>query len=173
MSGDPAQQARGPADLSSRKGAERRPGPLVRTDRLDHVHLYVTDRPAAIAWYDRVLGLRIYGRWREKDPPDTRPVFLAPSTGGEHVVSLFVGARPEGGDRTVAFHAGARAFLGFAAALPHADVNGYDGAALHRGDVNDYGMALTFNFLDPAGNHIELVTYDHEEVRAVLAEAAP
>ena len=31
-----------------------------------------------------------------------------------------------------------------------------------------YGMALTFNFLDPAGNHIELVTYDVEDVRAGL-----
>ena len=146
--------------------------PLVRTDRLDHVHLYVKDRPAAIAWYRRVLGLRIYGRWSEEDSAPDHPVFLAPATGGEHCVSLFQGARPTGGDRTVAFHASARAFLGFAAALPVPDVLALDGVPLAPSGGNDYGMALTFNFLDPAGNHLELVTYAHEEARAGLAARA-
>jgi catechol 2,3-dioxygenase-like lactoylglutathione lyase family enzyme len=146
--------------------------PLVRTDRLDHVHLYVQDRPAAVAWYGRVLGLTLYGKWREENPADDHPVFLAPATGGAHVVSLFVGQRPEGGDRTVAFHAHASAFLGFAAGLPHEDVRGYDGTALTAARHNDYGMALAFNFLDPAGNHLELVTYEHDAARAGLAEIA-
>jgi len=145
--------------------------PLVRTDRLDHVHLYVQDRAEAVAWYRRVLGLVEYGRWPRHADPDS-PVFLAPSTGGEHCVSLFVGPRPEGGDRTVAFHAGARAFLGFAAALPDPEVRGHDGQPLAASDCNDYSMAITFNFLDPAGNHLELVTYETEAVRDRLADMA-
>ena len=144
--------------------------PLVRTDRLDHVHLYVTDRPAAADWYRRVLGLVPYGAWHERDLADDHPLFLAPGTGGEHVVSLFVGPRPEGGDRTVAFHADGRAFLRFAAALPDDDLRSYEGAPLTAAMANDYGLALTFNFLDPAGNHIELVTYDHAKARAGLTE---
>ena len=146
--------------------------PLVRTDRLDHVHLYVHDRPAAIAWYNRVLGLRVFGGWRDEDPPDDHPVFLAPATGGEHVLSIFVGDRPTGGDRTVAFHAKASAFLGFARALPVEDVLAHDNTPLTPAHHHDYGLAITFNFQDPAGNHLELVTYDHEEVRAGLAELA-
>lgn len=144
--------------------------PLVVTDRLDHVHLYVHDRPAAIAWYHRVLGLVPYGKWEVDNPADDHPVFLSPATGGAHIVSIFVGDRPTGGDRTVAFHAPAVAFLGFAEALPHDDLCAYDGTPLSEKNVHDYGLALTFNFLDPAGNHIELVTYDHEQVRAGLAE---
>ncbi|PRY26168.1 catechol 2,3-dioxygenase-like lactoylglutathione lyase family enzyme [Aliiruegeria haliotis] len=147
--------------------------PLVRTDRLDHVHLYVLDRPAAIDWYHRVLGLKPFGKWRQSDPAPDHPVFLAPGTGGAHVVSLFVGDRPTGGDRTVAFHAGADAFLAFAAALPHDDLQALDGTALTSDRHNDYGMAITFKFLDPAGNHLELVTYEHDAVRAGLKDMLP
>ena len=35
--------------------------PLVATDGLDHVHLNVKDRAAAVDWYGRILGLRIFG----------------------------------------------------------------------------------------------------------------
>ena len=142
--------------------------PLVRTDRLDHVHLYTRDRQACIAWYARVLGMKLYGKWREENPPDDHPLFLA-TAAGEHVISLFVGDRPEGGDRTVAFHANAEAFLSFAAALPRDDILGYDGALLTAAGHHDYGMAITFNFLDPAGNHIELVTYEADLARKGLA----
>jgi len=185
--GDSAQPMKGPGDQlrpehaerrdrksgnnSNQDPAERRENPLVTTDRLDHVHLYVTDRPAAVAWYARVLGLKPYGPWDDADPAPDHPVFLAPAIGGAHVVSLFTGAHPEGGDRTVAFHANARAFLGFAAALPHQDVAALDGSPLTAKGHHDYGMAITFNFLDPAGNHLELVTYDHAAVRADLAGA--
>lgn len=156
----------------AQKAVEPGASPLVRVDRLDHVHLYVADRPAAVAWYGRILGLRLYGRWREEDPTPDHPVFLAPGGGGDHVVSLFVGERPRGGDRTVAFHVAADAFLGFARRLPDPEVLALDGSPLTAAGAHDYGMALTFNFLDPAGNHLELVTYEHEAARAGLAALA-
>ncbi|MFQ6553545.1 VOC family protein [Aestuariibius insulae] len=145
--------------------------PLVRTDRLDHVHLYVTDRAAALRWYKRVLGLAVYGAGHD-DVAEDHPVFLAPGTGGAHCLSLFVGPRPDGGDRTVAFHASGRAFVQFAKALPSALLKGRDGTALTAGRHHDYGAALTFNFLDPAGNQLELVTYDVDEARAGLEALA-
>ena len=42
--------------------------------RIDHVSLDVHDRPASIAWYEDVLGLRADAR---HDVPD-EPVFLGP-----------------------------------------------------------------------------------------------
>jgi catechol 2,3-dioxygenase-like lactoylglutathione lyase family enzyme len=42
--------------------------------RIDHVSLDVRDRPAAIAWYEDVLGLRAGGRAAAPD----EPVFLGP-----------------------------------------------------------------------------------------------
>ncbi len=142
--------------------------PLVATDRLDHVHLYVTDRPAAVEWYNRVLGLVPYGRWRNEDPAPDHPVFLA-AKGQPHSVSLFTGPRPEGGDRTVAFHASGPAFIVFAEALPVDLVLDRDREVpLRPSHHHDFGEAITFNFLDPAGNHLELVTYDAADVRAAL-----
>src|SRR5919198_6355767 len=46
----------------------------MRLIRIDHVSLDVHDRPAAIAWYEDVLGLRAQAR---HDVPD-EPVFLGP-----------------------------------------------------------------------------------------------
>ncbi|MEL6680099.1 MAG: VOC family protein, partial [Pseudomonadota bacterium] len=135
---------------------------------LDHVHLYARDRPEAVAWYADVLGLIPYGPWREDNPPDDHPVFLATAS-GTFCLSLFVGERPEGSDRTVAFHAEGSAFTAFARALPDLRIRGYDGGALTPDGRHDYGMAITLNMLDPAGNHIELVTYDTAVVREALA----
>ncbi|MEO0914520.1 MAG: hypothetical protein AAFY59_16305 [Pseudomonadota bacterium] len=142
---------------------------LVTTDRLDHVHLYVEDRPPAVAWYGRVLGLVPLGGWNEPDPAPDHPVFLATAGASRLCVSIFVGARPKGGDRTVAFHARAEGFLGFCRALPVEDVLALDGTPLVAENLYDYGMAMTLNFLDPAGNHLELVTYECDAVRAGLA----
>ncbi|MEO1421974.1 MAG: VOC family protein, partial [Pseudomonadota bacterium] len=142
--------------------------PLVRTDRLDHIHLYALDRPAAVRWYADVLGLTPYGPWREEDPPDEHPVFLATAS-GTFCVSIFVGERPEGGDRTVAFHADGPAFIAFAQALPDPRIPAYNGAPLTADGRHDYGMAITLNMLDPAGNHVELVTYDTGMVREALS----
>ena len=43
--------------------------------RIDHVSLDVHDRPASIAWYEEVLGLRTNAR---HDVPD-EPVFVGPA----------------------------------------------------------------------------------------------
>ncbi len=144
--------------------------PLIQTRGLDHVHLYVHDRPAAIDWYGRILGLVPYGKWRNDDPAPDHPVFLAPKNAADHCLSIFIGDRPTGGDRTVAFHATAAQFIAFAAALPHTDILALDGTELRAEGFHDYGLALTFNFLDPAGNHLELVTYDHAEAREALSQ---
>jgi catechol 2,3-dioxygenase-like lactoylglutathione lyase family enzyme len=43
--------------------------------RIDHVSLDVHDRPAALAWYEEVLGLRARARHAVPD----EPVFLGPA----------------------------------------------------------------------------------------------
>ena len=146
--------------------------PLARIDRLDHVHPCGRDRPAAVAWYGRVLGLVPYGHGQDDARADDHPVFPASGTGRAHGVSLFVGERSRGGDRTVAFHASARVFLGFAAALSHDDVRALDGRPLTPAGHDACGMAIAFDFLDPAANHLEIVTHDHGVARAGLAGGA-
>jgi len=139
--------------------------PLVTIDRLDHVHLNVTDRSAAVDWYRRVLGLRPFG---DADPADGHPLFLAPANGAHHCVSLFVGRPMQGVNHNVAFHADAAGFVAFTERLPQPDLRGKHGGPLTAADSNDYGLAITFDFLDLDGNQLELVTYDHHEARAAM-----
>jgi catechol 2,3-dioxygenase-like lactoylglutathione lyase family enzyme len=55
--------------------AASRNAPVMHLIRIDHVSLDVRDRPAALAWYEEVLGLRAGTR---HDVPD-EPVFLGPA----------------------------------------------------------------------------------------------
>lgn len=141
---------------------------LVTVERLDHVHLCVEDRTAAVAFYARTLGLTLIG-----DPPDQtaadHPVFLGIPGAHTPALSLFIGPAATGADRNVAFHVGAEAFLAFLDRLPDDDVIAQAGGPLTRAHVNDYGMAMTLDFLDPSGNELELVTYEAAAVRKALA----
>jgi catechol 2,3-dioxygenase-like lactoylglutathione lyase family enzyme len=55
--------------------AESRHAPDMHLIRIDHVSLDVHDRPASLAWYEEVLGLRPRAR---HDVP-AEPVFLGPA----------------------------------------------------------------------------------------------
>ncbi len=142
---------------------------LVTAERLDHVHLCVADRERSVAWYRRVLGLRLVGA-----PPgevsDDHPIFLGPAAGGgDHCLSLFIGTPARGGDRNVAFRVDGPAFLHLLDALPVEEVRAQSGGVLTRDDLNDYGMAFTLDFLDLDGNELELVTYDVAALREARA----
>lgn len=141
---------------------------LVSGATLDHVHLCVTDRPRAIAWYARVFDLHVLGQ-DHGEVADDHPIFLAPaSKPNASCLSLFVGEPARGGDRNVAFVVGAEAFVEFAAALPNDDIHSKDGGVLTADQVYDYVMVLAFTFIDPDGNHLEVVTYEADAARAGL-----
>ncbi len=143
---------------------------LVEVARLDHVHLCVTERAASVAWYKSILGLSVLGP-DHGEVADDHPVFLAPAaTPSDHCLSLFVGNPATGSDRNVAFGVNASAFLSFLARLPDPRVTAQRGGLLGQDHTNDYGAAITLDFLDPDGNEIELVTYDTKAVRAGLAQ---
>jgi catechol 2,3-dioxygenase-like lactoylglutathione lyase family enzyme len=126
---------------------------------LDHVELFVPDRDEAAAWYGTVLGCeRVRGteRWAEDR---TGPLMISPD-GGRTKLALFEGepqgARPTAGFHRVAFRLPAGEWSRFAASL------------LEQGiptRVVDHGTALSVYFNDPWGHHLELTTYDADEVR--------
>lgn len=141
---------------------------LVTGATLDHVHLCVTDRPRAIAFYAHVLDLHVLGH-DHGEVADDHPIFLAPATKpNASCLSLFVGKPARGGDRNVAFVVEADAFVAFAEALPDDSVRAQNGAILTAADVYDYGKVLAFTFLDPDGNHLEVVTYQADTARTGL-----
>ena len=121
-----------------------------RLDRLDHVSLNVSDRPASIAWYRDVLGLE----QRNEPRQDDWPVFM-----GEFgtCIALFQAevespARaPEStGLRHVAFMLGKD---DLERAREHLGARGVEFRS------EDHGNALSVYVSDLDGNVVELTTY--------------
>jgi catechol 2,3-dioxygenase-like lactoylglutathione lyase family enzyme len=126
---------------------------------LDHVELFVPDRAAAAAWYATVLGcepVRGAEQWAA-DP--TGPLMVSPD-GGRTKLALFVG-EPQGGRATAGFHR-------VAFRLPAAAWSRFAAGLLEQGiptRVVDHGTALSVYFDDPYGHHLEVTTYEADEVR--------
>ncbi len=126
---------------------------------LDHVELFVPDRDAAAEWYARILGCeRVEGSERWAADPGG-PLMVSPD-GGRTKLALFAGeppgTRPTAGFHRVAFRLSAGAWSRFVAELLEQGI---------AARVVDHGTALSVYFDDPYGHHLEVTTYEADEVR--------
>ena len=133
--------------------------------QLDHVHVYVTDREAAAAWYKRILGLEIVGKFSSwADDPDG-PLTISPDDGNTEL-ALFQRpcAVPPAQRATIAFRVDGAGFKAFLARLNEYPVYDRDGRQVTAQDIVDHAMSFSVYFCDPDGNPYELTTYDYAEV---------
>jgi catechol 2,3-dioxygenase-like lactoylglutathione lyase family enzyme len=140
-----------------------------RVQRLDHVHVLVTDRPAAIAWYARVFGLeKVYD---DTVHGDTRgPITLSSDDGATHLALFERDKIPP--SQTVAFRVDGAGFTRFLDRLAELDLRDSRGARVTAGDTWDHGHSYSIYFCDPDGNPYEITSYDHAFVRDRLAATA-
>lgn len=142
--------------------------------RLDHVHIRVPDRAAALAWYAEHLGfepVEDFRFWAEG--VEGGPVQIS-ADGGRTTLALFeaTGAHPMVPQVLgVAFSVDADTFIAFARTLPGA-IPAPDGAPLRLDDLVDFDLCWAFEFADPWGNRFELNCADHDRVRRELVEPA-
>lgn len=153
-SGHSAQAGGGADEAGGAAGVEG--PPLLR--QVDHVHVYVADRAAAVEWYRRVLGLRPVEQpasWAE----DGGPLVIADPAGAVHL-ALF--ERPPAPCRsTVALAVGAPDFHAWRTHL---------GAALGQVvEAVDHQLSWSLYFTDPDGNPYEITSYDYAAIAAGLA----
>ena len=117
-------------------------------DRIDHVHVFVADRPAAEAWYRRVLGLsRVHALagWAKGGGPLT----LGDGAGTIHL-ALFE-SPAEKCRSTIALGVDGASFEAWRMHLA---------AELGRTvEVVDHGQARSLYFSDPDGNPYEITCY--------------
>ena len=132
---------------------------------LDHVHLLVTDRERAAAWYARALGLERVSV--SEDPYGPRSVS---GDGGESCLALFTSRVAADPNRVVAFRVDAQDFLAFAERLLEFEIRAANRVRLRPEDLVDHGDVLSFYFADPDGNAFELATYEVDAARAGIAE---
>ena len=139
----------------------------IRVSALDHVHIYVADVDEAADWYGRVLGLKVM----PVSKFDKGSRYMA-TPRGQYCATFFKGEPPSDGDHTSAFRVPGTVFLDFGEKLEALQLPNRRGGALHRDDAEDHGLAWSYYFADPDGNHLEITTYDHQKVRDVLGQGA-
>lgn len=128
--------------------------------RLDHVHVHVSDRAVAERWYGEVLGLERVAEL-EGWAVDGGPLTLADANGALHL-ALF--ERPSGENHaTLALGVDAAGFVAWKRHLER--VLGRTLA------VEDHELSWSLYFSDPDGNPFELTCYEHAALAAALAHA--
>jgi catechol-2,3-dioxygenase len=124
--------------------------------RIDHIHVHVSDRTAAERWYEHVLGLRRVAEfefWAHGDGPLT----VADASGTVHL-ALFE-RTPKPCHSTIAFAVNGQQF---AAWLHHlSEVLAAPPA------VEDHEVSWSLYFADPDGNPFEITTYERGAVAAM------
>ncbi|MEM7520871.1 MAG: VOC family protein [Pseudomonadota bacterium] len=140
----------------------------MQIEKLDHVHVEVTDREAAAVWYGRVLGLSRHAGLAHWAKHPQGPLILA-APDGEPTLSLFAGAsREHTRDNTVAFRVSGEVFLAFLDGLDETGLVNRFGAAVARDQVLDHDVSWSIYFVDPDQNRIEITTYDYAMVGGAL-----
>lgn len=141
----------------------------MQVERLDHVHIEVTDRDVAANWYAQVLGLVPHEGLSHWAADPRGPLILATGD-GEPVLSLFAGAgAAPGRDNTVAFRVSGTVFLTFLDELDARSLTNRFGNRVSRDQVLDHEVSWSIYFVDPDGNRLELTTYDYAQVTSALA----
>ena len=118
-------------------------------EKIDHVHVYATDRLEAEKWYEEVLGfsrVRELERWFMDGGP------LTISNGGVHI-ALF--ENEDKRSTTIAFSVDAENYLAWRGQLTRHGVN-YD--------ESDHELSWSIYFFDPYGNPYEITSYSYDEI---------
>ena len=122
-------------------------------DRVDHVHVYVTDREVSEQWYAEVLGL---SRMPELESwaADGGPLTVANESGTVHL-ALFE-RKPQACRSTIAFGVTALEFIAWRKHLC---------ATLEiPPTTEDHQLSWSLYFSDPDGNPYEITTYEYAAV---------
>jgi catechol 2,3-dioxygenase-like lactoylglutathione lyase family enzyme len=135
-----------------------------RVQRLDHVHVAVRDRRAAILWYHDVLGLsQLYDYTEHGDPRG--PVVLSSDNGETHL-ALFERKDAQPNPQVVAFRVDADGFRAFLAQLDRRGLRDANAARVTADSLADHGNSWSIYFCDPDGNPYEITTYDYAAIAA-------
>lgn len=147
--------------------------PKFRMGRLDHVHIRVPDRAAAVAWYREHLGfepVEEFEFWATGF--DGGPVQIS-ADDGKTTLALF-----QAGDdhpmvlqeTGVAFSVDAETFAQFTRSLP-GEINSAYGRPLVPNDVLDFDLCWAYGLADPWGNQYELNCYEYDRIKTELIDA--
>ncbi len=129
-------------------------------ERVDHIHVFVSDRTASEQWYASVMGFTRVNSL-EFWAPDGGPLTIGNRSGTIHL-ALF--ERPAEKCRsTIALGADAAQFLAWRAHLTKVLARSIEPV--------DHQVSWSLYFTDPDGNPFEITTYEHATLAPNLLEA--
>jgi catechol-2,3-dioxygenase len=125
-------------------------------DRIDHIHVYATDRKKAEQWYADMMG---FARMPELESwADGGPLMLSNSSGTVHIALFEAPAQPC--RSVIALSVGAEEFVAWRRHLVD---------KLQRPvEAEDHQLSWSLYFADPDGNPWEITSYQHAVVATLL-----
>lgn len=127
---------------------------MLSFDRIDHFHLYVTDRDKAEMWYQEVLGFSrvpALEQWVDEGP-------LTIANGDIHL-ALFATKPPQ--KSAIAFGVSAKLFIDWQKHLTSKNIKLL---------VMDHQLSWSMYFSDPDGNPFEITSFDYQALSNLLAQ---
>ena len=138
----------------SAAAAQASPPPL---KGVDHIHVFVSDRAAALVWYRAVLGLRVVAEL-ESWAADGGPLTIGDAGGSVHL-ALF--ERPTEKCRSsVALSVSAQGLLAWQRHL--------EAVLQQRVEAVDHQLSWSLYFSDPDGNPFEITSTEVAPLNAAL-----
>jgi catechol 2,3-dioxygenase-like lactoylglutathione lyase family enzyme len=127
-------------------------------DRIDHIHVFVSNRERAERWYQEALGLHRAPGLELWSMEVGGPLTLSNPAGTVHLALFERPAQPC--RSTVALAVGKDDFLAWRAHLPR---------VLGRApELQDHQLAWSMYFSDPDGNPYEITSYDYAALEPKL-----
>ncbi len=127
-------------------------------ERIDHIHVYVSDRKAAETWYRDILGLHRDPKLEFWSKSDGGPLMLKNTSG---TIMLAVFEKPFQICRsTVAFVVREQEFLIWQLHL----IKTLNGEIT----ISDHGVSWSIYFKDSDGNPYEITCYDYDKLAGKL-----
>ncbi len=125
---------------------------------IDHVHLYVTDKQQALAWYGSVLGFRPVEALRFWDT-GRGPLVIEDAAGTVHLALFTREDQPP--STALAFKTSGEGFLRWQQHLAEQDL---------ELRVADHEVSYSLYFHDPFGNMHEITTDEHSYIAKNIAK---
>ena len=121
---------------------------------IDHIHLYTKDRAATAKWYQETLGFEVAVEFSQWAKNSSGPLTIR---NREDTIHLAIFEREVAKPFSIAFGVTAAEYIAWKEYMETASI------AIRE---SDHALSWSIYFTDPAGNELEITSYDYAIISA-------